>query len=158
MHSEANRILASRYPELEGNLQYGIDHAIAFCEIVDDVPRVLGLKRWGLAGFFDLFDERLAEPARLIFELDGHAPDVMLFTLQTLEELLEKSGSYEWGRREDWPGPTRQEALDREATLAFQRMLTGWLPPEAIDVKVAWLGRLLASSRALVAARRPRLK
>jgi hypothetical protein len=148
-HAEANRVLESVYPELERNLTYGIEHVIAFCEITDEVKRVLDIRRANLSPFFTNFDSRFGEPARRAAELaGGKTPEIFLDCLLTLERLLEHRRAYNWM---DPIEPRRRARLsadvDAKALAAYESMLTGWLPATAIDVRVQRLDLILTAHR-----------
>lgn len=133
-HAEANRVLKARHPTLDGNLEYALDHGKAFCELADDVPRIVAMRRAELAPFLRSFERRIAEPARLAAEdEDGPPPEVFELALGTLDNLLEHDPAYDWSDPEDPGRPaTLSVESDERAADAYAAMLTGWVPEEEI--------------------------
>jgi hypothetical protein len=145
--AEVNRVLGKRHPALQGNLQYAWDHGKAFCEVTDDVPRMVAMVRADLRPFFRTFDRRIGEPARLAAELEnGEVPEVFELARIVLDTLLGEGRAYDFGDPDDpETDATLDEAIDAEAIEAYGVALEGWVPENEIEAGKRRLGVILRS-------------
>lgn len=148
-HAEVNRVLLARYPQLDGNLEFAMKHVKAFCEITDDVARMIAVQREDLSPFFRTFESRIAEPARLATEMaGGSTPEIFELALAVLDELLAEPRAYDWSSRADPDVPAKlDEATDRNAVKTYEQMLEGWQSSEAMEERVERLEAILSSHR-----------
>lgn len=148
-HAEVNRVLEARHPALTGNLDYALAHGEAFCEVADDVPRMVAMQRADLTPFFQTFNRRIGEPARLAVELNGgHTPEIFMHALATLDSLLEKDRAYDFSDPRD---PSRPAVLsaetDARAVEAYSAALKGWVAQRTIEEGKCRLEVILRSHR-----------
>ena len=85
IHHAMNEALRIAHPELAGNVEYGIEHVLAYADHPESVARVLAAcRRRQLIPFLDALDERIAKPARILHrngrsvEPFGHVMSVFL--------------------------------------------------------------------------------
>jgi hypothetical protein len=148
-HAEVNRVLRDRYPRLPDNHGFAMRHAEAFCEITDDVARMVAMRREDLSGFFSTFERRIAEPARLATELaGGSTPEIFDFALAILDQLLVDPQAYDWSSKADPDAPaTLDETVDDTAVQAQAQMLAGWQTQEEIKERSKRLESILSGHR-----------
>lgn len=139
--------LQSRHEGLEDSLEYGYRHVRAYGEHPDSIDRVLGaMKRSDLAPFVVALDARLAEPARVCFELRlPLRPFERVFDIfEDLMRDLDAFADAEAVRRD--PALVTAEG-DRRALAAYARLLRGWTENEAAVARLRNFAKGLAISR-----------
>ena len=148
-HNEAIRVLKAEHPELVENLDYCVKHCVAFCEVADEVPRMVAMQRADLTPFFETFRRRIGEPAALAAETsDGHVPEVFQQVAEAVDSLLEKDRAYDWSDPQNPEQPAVLSAeTDARAVKAYAKMLTGWVAAEEIEEKCERLGVILRTHR-----------
>lgn len=159
-HSETIRVLRSAHPELPENLKYCVDHCIAFCEVADDVPRMVAMQRADLMPFFKTLRRRIGEPAALGSKMSGgQTPEVFLQLFGAVDSLLEREAAYDWGDPAD-PGGTCviNAEVDKRAIDEYAAMLDGCLPPDEIELRRRRLEIILRSHRSQNEPQNHRLK
>jgi hypothetical protein len=157
-HSEVNRVL-EQYPELSENLDFAMRNYVAFCEITDDVDRVVGMQREDLTPFFETFEERIAEPARLARQLnEGRTPEIFGYALGVLDQLLEEPAAYDWSNRSDPRARIMLDAAtDRRAVEVYIRMLRDWKSDAEIAAAGERLEKILSGHRSRFASKNNRI-
>ncbi len=148
-HAEANRVLALRHPDLSDDLPYALMHGKAFCEIADNVPRMVAMQRADLTPFFRNFERRIGEPARLAAgQNEGKVPPIFLRALEILDSLLGKRRAYDFSDPHDPEKPaTLDRNTDARAVEAYRNALRGWVPADEIKARVRRLDLILSSHR-----------
>jgi mannitol-1-phosphate/altronate dehydrogenase len=147
-HSETIRVLRAEHPDLQDNLAYAVDHCRAFCEVADDVPRMVSLQRADLVPFFETFKRRIGEPAALAAAADGEPPEVFVIARAAVDALLEREEAYDWGDPVDAEQPALLSAeTDERAVQAYGAMLDGWVDAEEIAERCDRLEALFRSHR-----------
>ena len=153
-HSEVNRVLA-QYAELSENLDFAMRHSVAFCEITDDVDRMVAMRRENLSKFFATFRARIAEPARLATELGGgETPEIFDYALAVLDQLLDEPRAYDWSSARAGLEP----AVDQRAVEAYTGMLEGWKPADEIVARGERLEMTLSAHRSRFASKNNRIE
>jgi hypothetical protein len=146
-HSEAIRVLQAAHPELSENLDYCIDHCRAFCQVADDVPRIVAMQRGDLTPFFKTIQRRISEPAVLSTDIaDGQVPEVFSRLVAAVDALLERRKAYDWNDSEDPERPaTLDQKTDERAVEAYEAMLRGWVEAREIEERAERLAIILRS-------------
>lgn len=145
-HSETIRALRSVHPELDDNLDYCVKHCVAFCEVADEVPRMVAMERADLTRFFTTVRRRIGEPAALAAGLaEGQTPEVFVQVLNAIDSLV---GRADW--LDEKERPTLSAENDERAVEAYRLMLAGWISEDEIEERCKRLVLVLRSQRSQI--------
>ncbi len=147
LHAAMDTALTHVYPDLEGNLEYGLEHVVAYSEHPDSVKRVLGaFRREDLAPFIKTMEIRLARPAEICASL-GHsvAPftfvfDVFEYLALSLDAFLDVAAIRANLSQVDL-------RADERALEAYARLVKGWMSASEAQERVRRFASALASHR-----------
>ena len=132
IHSAMNEALRRAHPELSDNLDYGVEHVVAYCEHKDGIDRVLAAyRRADLSTFLENLDVRLAAPARWCAR-DGISVEPLLHVVETLERLVKNVDGFSDAKQLRRRRIEISSERDERAVAAYQRMLAGWLPEDDV--------------------------
>jgi hypothetical protein len=147
LHAAMDTALQHLHPGLEDNLSYGMDHVEAYAEHPDGAERVLGAYlRRDLAPFIETLDVRLAQPARICFQL-GCSVAPFEFVFDLFESLAENLDSFQDAPEIRADPESFDPTADRLAVEAYARLVQGWNSPEDARERVARFAEALALSR-----------
>jgi hypothetical protein len=127
LHGPMDEALRRLHPTLTGNLQFGMERALAYTEHPDKASRVLsGLKRQDLGPFIVSMDERLGQPARVCFQA-GCSVEAFSVVLDAFEAVASDPGAFG-----DAPEIRRDPDLisdttDLRAVEAYKRFIGSWM-------------------------------
>jgi hypothetical protein len=147
LHAAMDDALVNTYPNLEGNLEYGLEHVVAYSEHPDSVKRVLGaFRRQDLTPFIKTMEIRLGRPAEVCALLKRSlAPFAYVFDV--LENLCLSLDAFldvkEIRTNPDLIDP----ATDERALQAYGKLLRGWMSAGEAEERVQRLAGALASHR-----------
>jgi hypothetical protein len=147
LHGAMDDALHWAHPALSGNLDYGLEHVVAYGEHPDSVNRVLGaFRRRDLAPFIETLEVRLAQPARICFE-QGRSVAPFAHIFDAFESLVEYLDAFldaiEVRENPDSFDPT----ADEWAVAAYARLVRGWNSERHAEERVARFAEALAVSR-----------
>jgi|GEM_PF-5234228 len=142
---------------------YGREHLAAYCEVDDQVSRIMAsLKRADPRSFLEIVDERLSRPAALTANAqrshDGEmrlgdwiAPYREIFN--NLDHVLEKLSAYSDFNPKQRRGLRFDPTVDREAVALYEMSLRRWEQEGEVVNRVERLRRSLAMHRGAPNAR-----
>jgi hypothetical protein len=148
LHASMNQALQIRHPKLSGNLEYAVEHVVAYAEHNDSVARVLkDFTRLDLRPFLAAFEERIATPARICHE-NGIAVDPFVHVLDVFLELIANIDAYEDNIE------LRSEPISARRDLEVVGMFRDAVAPWAGDVDklTSHFAQVLAEHRAALGA------
>jgi hypothetical protein len=127
LHGPMDEALRRLHPTLTGNLQFGMERALAYTEHPDKASRVLAeLKRRDLGPFIVSMEERLGRPAQICFEAgcSVEAFSVVLDAFEAVASDPDAFGDALETRRD--PGLI-SDATDLRVMEAYERFVGGWM-------------------------------
>jgi hypothetical protein len=144
LHAAMNEALESEYPSLEGNLDYGLEHVLAYGEHPDSIKRVLGaFLRLELVTFIEALEVRLARPARACAGL-GRSVEAFKFVFDVFESLVLNLDAFLDSDRIRRDPALIDPEIDALAIKAYASLLGGWMSVEEAKERVARLTEALA--------------
>jgi hypothetical protein len=157
LHERMHIGLAHAGCNLADTRDYGRDHLIAYCEVADEVKRIMEpMKRADLRPFLKTVEERLSSPARMTAAAQSHldseqrlgdwlAPYRDVF--DRFDEVFERLPAFSDGRIEDRSELRLDPAVDREVVSLYERCLRGWERTSDINRRAERLRYNLAMHR-----------
>lgn len=147
LHAAMDAALRKEHPELEDNLAYGVEHVVAYSEHPDSITRVLGaFLRHNLAPFVETLDVRLAQPARICFELQWPTTSFE-FVFDHFEMLAGNLDVFLDARQIRAGSVVVDPAADGVAIELYARLVRGWMSREQAEERVARFAKALAACR-----------
>ncbi len=145
LHAAMDDALLSLYPSLDRNLEYGLEHVVAYSEHPDSVKRVLAnFRRQDLEPFIETMKVRLGEPAEICGRL-GRSVAPFTFVMDVFESLaLSLDAFLDVAQIRLDPDCIDSEA-DERALAAYAQMLGGWLSAVEVEERVQRFASALAS-------------
>jgi hypothetical protein len=147
LHSTMDDALLHAYPSLRDNLEYGIEHVVAYSEHPDSVKRVLGaFRRQDLAPFIETMKVRLGRPAEISAQMD-RSVSPFTFVMDVFENLALNLDAFldvaEIRADLDLIDPN----ADERALAAYAQLLGGWTSATEVEERVQRLASAFASHR-----------
>lgn len=143
LHGPMDEALKLRHPGLEGNLDYGREHVIAYTEHPDRVSRVLsGFMREDLSPFIATLRERLGAPAKVCFE-SGRSVDAFAAVFDEFEKRAADLDAFA-DRIEVRRNPDLiTKAADERAVDAYRKLVGEWMSARVAEQRVERLADAL---------------
>jgi len=145
LHAAMDDALQQKFPEMTGNLDYGLKHVVAYAEHPDSVRRVLdAFRRQDLTTFIKTMDIRLGQPAEICFEM-GRSVSPFAFVFDVFESLALSLDAFL-----DAPELRKNRSLidpsiDQQALQGYAALVGRWMPREQAKGRVQRLASALAS-------------
>lgn len=147
LHGAMNTALHRRHPDLEDSLEYGYQHVCAYGEHPDSINRVLGaMKRSDLVPFIEALDIRLAEPARVCFEMEVPVTP-FAYVFDVFEDLMGDLDAFIDADRVRRDSTLLSAEADRRALLAYAELVSGWTSKDEAIIRLGRFAKGLAISR-----------
>jgi len=147
LHAAMDEALRHEYPSLSGNLEYGLEHVVAYSEHPDSVKRVLAnFRRQNLEPFISTMGVRLGRPAEICASL-GRSVAPYCFVMDVFESLVLSLDAF-LDVAEIRRGSLKIDCeADERALAAYAQLLGGWQSAEEVEGRVERLASALASHR-----------
>jgi hypothetical protein len=144
---EFYEVLKPDYDDEETQLR-GLRALQVTCTFKDDVPRVMSrFRRGSLDGFFEVFEELIASPARRR-ATGATAPEPFPTLARALVAIIVRGDSYADADDLERGRVKLTDEADRSTVAAFRTACTGWMPKSWIDAHAGRVARALRSQRA----------
>jgi hypothetical protein len=153
LHGPMDDALRHEHPGLEGNLDYGLEHVLAYMEHPDSAARVLsGFRRQDLAPFIETMEERLGRPAAICHAM-GRSVEAFEHVLDVLEDVVADPDAFvDAAEIRENPDLVTQ-AADARAIEAYQRFIHPWMSPAEAEQRADRFTTALRDSNASSAGR-----
>ena len=147
LHAAMDEALRFEHPSLSDNLEYGLEHVIAYSEHPDSVKRVLAtFRRQDLAPFINTMAVRLGRPAEICSGL-GRSVDPFAFVMDVFESLVLSLDAFLDMAEIRRGTVTIDPDADEKALAAYARLLGGWQSAAEVEARVQRLASAFASHR-----------
>ncbi len=136
LHGPMDEALRRLYPALTGNLQFGMERALAYTEHPDKASRVLsGMKRQDLGPFILSMDERLGRPARVCFQA-GCSVEAFSAVLDVFEAVASDPEAFGDALEIRRDPDLISDTIDLQAVEAYERFIGSWMSDEEVTQRL----------------------